>query len=68
MAEPAPAADQRNAAVEPEDQPEVSTEKEDAHQTSVLSDPKSFIEKISSFFNHQTLSDVVIQVNSILVK
>ena len=62
MAELVVPAEQRNPPLEQEDQSDVDTEKEDTNQTSVLSDPKSFIEKISSFFNHQTLSDVVIQV------
>jgi len=42
---------------------EISVVREDdSLQTSVLSDHKSFVDKISSFFNQQTLSDVMIQV------
>lgn len=65
MAEPAPLAlEARNVpvVVEQENQTEVTAEKGDTIQTSILSDSKSFIDKISSFFNHQALSDVVIQV------
>ncbi|XP_067941972.1 BTB/POZ domain-containing protein 17-like [Watersipora subatra] len=58
----AEAADQRNGPIASVNQSGEQEEKVDLNQTSVLSDCKSFIEKVSSFFNHETLSDVIIQV------
>lgn len=39
----------------------------DPNQTSVLSDAKSFVDSISSFYNQQALSDVTVQVTVVVV-
>lgn len=63
MAEALPAADDQRLAAEAADQAgQVEREKEDTNQAAELADPKSFVDRISSFFNQALLSDVTIEV------